>query len=217
MRARTIVGLTMPIMLSLPGAALATDAVQLPLETPPSPAIIVQEATEDWSGVYVGGFASYNTGSADTSLGDIDVDGVEAGLFAGYDVQRDNYVFGGEADIAFGNVGGDLSGTDTELEKRINGSVRARAGIAVDRVLVFGTAGLAINGSRVSTSTDVDWETQLGWTAGGGADVKITESLFGRVEYRYTDYDTDSLSIGGPDALTDFDEHAVRAGVGVRF
>ena len=39
----------------------------------------------------------------------------------------------------------------------------------------------------------------LGWTAGAGVDVKVTEQVFGRVEYRYTDFGSDDFNTGsGP-------------------
>ena len=42
-----------------------------------------------------------------------------------------------------------------------------------------------------------DGNTMLGWTAGAGADVMFTDTVFGRVEYRYTDFgsaDTSAVS-----------------------
>ena len=41
-----------------------------------------------------------------------------------------------------------------------------------------------------------DSNTMLGWTAGVGADIKITEQVFGRVEYRYTDFGSDNFGSG---------------------
>ena len=41
---------------------------------------------------------------------------------------------------------------------------------------------------KISDPAGSDRKTMLGWTAGGGVDVKLTEQVFGRVEYRYTDF-----------------------------
>ena len=193
-----------------------TDAVRLP-PYPSAPAVIitVEAQSSDWSGVYVGGFGSYSSIAFNSSLGRIEANGYQGGIFAGYDYAIDGYVIGGEADISLSSIGATQS--TTNFEKRINGSVRARAGIAVDRVLLYGTAGLAIAGTEVTQNNVEDTATHLGWTVGAGVDVKITEKLFGRVEYRYTDYDSKTFSLGSAAVTSGFDEHAVRAGLGIKF
>ncbi|MEL6201500.1 MAG: outer membrane protein [Pseudomonadota bacterium] len=197
-------------------ASLATDAVRVkPL--PVALDIVIQEPKNDWSGVYIGGFGYYAAGTFDSSQGNIDANGYEGGIFAGFDLDLDGYIIGGEADIAVGSVVGEQETAATKLEKRINGSVRARAGIAVDRVLIYGTAGLALTGTELTENTESDTTTHLGWTIGAGVDVKITEKLFGRVEYRYTEYDSETFTLGSNAVATGFDEHSVRAGLGVRF
>ena len=52
-------------------------------------------------------------------------------------------------------------------------TVRSRLGFAFDRVLVYGTGGVA--------------RTHVGWTAGGGIEAAITSNLSAKVEYLYTD------------------------------
>ncbi len=62
-------------------------------------------------------------------------------------------------------------------------------GFAVtDDVLLYGTAGGAAERLKVSDPVGDDSNALLGWTAGAGVDVKLTEQVFGRVEYRYTDF-----------------------------
>ena len=66
-------------------------------------------------------------------------------------------------------------------------------------VLIYGTAGGALQSVKL-TDTDTgnsDRNTMLGWTAGAGADVKVTEQVFGRVEYRYTDFGSKDYTING--------------------
>ena len=58
----------------------------------------------------------------------------------------------------------------------------------------------------------------LGWTAGVGADIKITENVFGRVEYRYTDFGSARLQHGQRPAIGRFDkDNRVTFGVGMKF
>jgi opacity protein-like surface antigen len=71
-------------------------------------------------------------------------------------------------------------------------SVRGRFGFAWDRFLFFGTAGWAWgdpsvsyallgSGPFVASATNAN-----GWTLGGGLDYALTDHVFGRIEYRFT-------------------------------
>ena len=57
----------------------------------------------------------------------------------------------------------------------------------------------------------------LGWTAGGGVDVKLTEQVFGRVEYRYTDFGSGDFNTGSGPQSVDSNENRVTFGVGMKF
>ncbi|MNY80680.1 hypothetical protein D3C86_2218460 [compost metagenome] len=57
----------------------------------------------------------------------------------------------------------------------------------------------------------------LGWTAGVGTDVKLTESVFGRVEYRYTDLGTDTFALGAGNTEISNKDHRIQFGVGMKF
>jgi outer membrane immunogenic protein len=71
--------------------------------------------------------------------------------------------------------------------------VRGRIGIAFDRFLVFGTGGFAWGDPSSSYTLlgagplAVNGVNASGWTAGAGLDYALTDHVFGRVEYRYTD------------------------------
>ncbi|MEO1744952.1 MAG: outer membrane beta-barrel protein, partial [Pseudomonadota bacterium] len=127
------------------------------------------------------------------------------------------FVYGGEVDLAIGDIDGELGTTGIIAEKGINGSLRARFGVAFDPVLIYGTAGIAATRATVDTGTVSDDNTHLGWTAGVGADAKLTESVFGRLEYRYTDYESKTFDLGATSVSSGFEEHSLRAGLGVKF
>ncbi len=87
------------------------------------------------------------------------------------------------------------------------------------QILVYGTAGGALRNMELTdtlTGTS-DSNTHLGWTAGVGTDVKITEQVFGRVEYRYTDFGNEDYAIGGGTVEADLHDHRVMFGVGMKF
>lgn len=204
-------------VLMLAPAAYAADAV-LEVPTPPVEAAPVALPVDMWTGPYVGAFGGWSTGTFDSSAGDIDADGFEGGVFAGFNQQIGTFVYGVEGDIGYSGVDGTLGGTTVEANKDWFGSLRGRAGVAFDPVLIYGTAGLAVTQAEVTAPTGSDSNTHLGWTVGAGADVAVTDNVFGRLEYRYSDYQSEDFNLGaGTVVSSGFDEHTIRAGIGLKF
>ncbi|RUY84230.1 porin family protein, partial [Mesorhizobium sp. M7A.F.Ca.CA.001.12.2.1] len=128
--------------------------------------------------------------------------------------QQENFVYGAEAELGYNGVKGDDSGVNSKAG--FEGSLRARLGYAVTpEILLYGTGGLA--GRSLKVEDDVygsDRATLLGWTAGLGTDIKLTDNVFGRVEYRYTDFGSKSFDGIGKVKATD---NRVTFGVGMKF
>jgi outer membrane immunogenic protein len=146
-------------------------------------------------------------GSCPTGLS-YDTDGFVGGAHGGYNWQVDQFVFGFEADIEYSDMNGGASLT-TAVPLFVPGvfnstsdidwlfTLRARAGLAIDRVLIYATGGLAGGGVEDSfrfgypslgqvylgNSSDTEW----GWTAGGGIDVAITDHFILGAEVLYFD------------------------------
>ena len=57
----------------------------------------------------------------------------------------------------------------------------------------------------------------VGWTVGGGVDVAVTDNVFVRGEYRYTDYGKDTFKLTNANYKSSATEHRLMAGVGVKF
>lgn len=173
----------------------------------------------DWSGFYVGaaggyGFGNHNLNNVNgpaTTFGNATANyssqGGLGGGEIGYNWQSGNIVVGAEADFFGASIGGDDSaaiagGTAfpgaTAVDRdslRWTGTLRARGGIAVDRLLLFFTGGWAY-GNIDHTSTDPVFGTDHfnvnanGLTAGGGIAYALTDSLIGKFEYRYYNFDS---------------------------
>ena len=162
----------------------------------------------DWTGFYVGGFGggglgNHNYDNANGPAGfanftfNYDSTGAIGGGEVGYNAQSGNYLVGVEADAFWSGIkGNDASqqlGVIDQSNLRWGGTLRARGGITVDRLLLFFTGGWAF-GNIQHTSTaagfPVDQFTnhQSGLTAGGGIAYALTDNVIGKFEYRYYDF-----------------------------
>ena len=195
------------ILLTVSLGVLGMVSPALGADLPYAKAPVVATPVYDWSGYYVGVFGggglgnhNYNNGNGFAGFANFTVNYASTGAIgggeAGYNWQSGNYLFGVEAD-AFGSgiKGNDASqqlGVTDQSNLRWGGTVRARGGITVDRLLLFFTGGWAF-GDILHTSTAAGFPVdqfsnhQSGLTAGGGIAYAITNNVIGKIEYRYYD------------------------------
>jgi outer membrane immunogenic protein len=154
-------------------------------------------------------------GTLTLSATDDDDSGLLGGAQIGYNFQMGAFVFGVEADIQASDLGGDsttgITGTyvfvgvpglafapppATVVRGGASidwfGTVRARAGVAFDRLLVYATGGFAFGGGDNGACAGLigcenDWNS--GWTAGGGVEWAFTNNLTVKLEGLYVDVD----------------------------
>ena len=195
------------------GTAFAADVDS---EEPPAPAPVAELPVASWAGPYAGINLGYGFGGHVKAPGvDAKTKGFIGGVFGGYNWQQDNFVYGAEADIGYNGTKGSDNGLSAKTG--IEGSLRARLGYSVTpEILLYGTGGLAVKDQKIDDSfTGVsDNKAMLGWTAGAGTDIKITDNVFGRVEYRYTDYGSKNFGDTGKVKSSD---NRVTFGVGMKF
>ncbi|MGZ5530160.1 MAG: outer membrane protein, partial [Limisphaerales bacterium] len=189
----------------LPAATIAPHYKALPAGSP-----------YNWTGFYFGADGGYgwqgSAGNLATAAGavltpyDYGVTGPFAGSFVGGNYQFDRFVLGIEGDWQWSNLTGNsqrlapLGATGAfpagpftvSTTTKDYGSIRGRLGVTFDRFLVFGTGGWATgNPSTAFTLTgSAPFATtggkSNGWTAGAGVEYAITDTILGRIEYRYT-------------------------------
>ncbi|MGH6796405.1 MAG: outer membrane protein, partial [Methylocella sp.] len=134
--------------------------------------------------------------------------------------------------------GSSLTGTRTSatgvtmsVRTETQGSLRARIGVAFDRVLVYGTGGAAFAGFDDNYSSsgtpfvlnEQDSKTRTGWTVGGGLEYAVTNNWSIGAEYRYSDFgrspDFPAIRVGT--VITDgnviFTHHLTESQVQARF
>jgi outer membrane immunogenic protein len=204
-------------------------AADLPVPEVPMIAAAPAEAFS-WSGFYAGVHLGYAWGEASrrgASTGDSD--SVIGGGQVGINWQLGAFVLGAEADIS--GLGGEADSstpggvTVLRTEPTFFGTVRGRAGIAFDRVLVYGTGGLAYGGFdqqfQVLGRKGSDSGTQVGWTAGGGVEVALTENVTLRAEYLYADLGSTAYRFRTPVGTSrldvDYTQQLARVGVNYKF
>jgi outer membrane immunogenic protein len=176
-------------------------------DLPYAKAPVVAAPVYDWTGFYVGGFGgggfgNHNLVNASGLAGfanftvNYDSTGGVGGGEVGYNAQSGNYMVGIEADGFWSGIKGSDNfalGSNDASNLRWGGTLRARGGITVDRLLLFFTGGWAF-GDIAHTNTDpifgIDQFTvhRNGLTAGGGIAYAITNNMIGKIEYRYYDF-----------------------------
>ncbi len=204
-------------------AAIPARAADVVFQEPPAPAApMVVAPVNTWSGPYAGvslnyGFSSEVEGEINGTPVSIDTDGFGGSAFGGWNWQNGSMVYGIEGDIGVYNSRGDNAGVETR--NTVDGSLRGRIGVAVtDNVLVYGTAGGAAARQRIEAGGASDTDIVLGYTAGVGVDAKLTDQVFGRVEYRHTRYDDGAYSLPGVGTGSfDNTENRVGVGLGIKF
>lgn len=170
-----------------------------------------------WTGFYVGadlggafGYAKDSVWYNGVNYGSkaFNSNGVVGGIHAGYNYQMGAVVLGGEADLWYNGISSNASfagnGAVAVLKNELGwqGSIRARAGYAIDRALLFVTAGVAIAAPQTSLSASSNLgglavsasDTRAGFTVGGGAEYAFTNNWIGKIEYRYADFGTKTIA-----------------------
>jgi outer membrane immunogenic protein len=236
------------LMLAATGPTLAAD---LPPSMPPPPPprapaayVPVIPPQYNWGGVYVGinggyGFGNSNWTTPGVTTGNFNINGPLVGGTLGANFQAGQFVFGIEGDGDWTNITGsftDTTGTATgcvgcvyQTSNDWLGTLRARAGVAWDRVLIYATGGGAAGNIKANYSDPAagvslsSTSTEFGWTAGGGLEFGITDNLTAKIEYLYVDLQNGSFSCPATVCTTvtsipvSFDASLVRAGLNLKF
>jgi outer membrane immunogenic protein len=192
---------------------LATGGPAAAADLPGGPYFTAREplTAYSWAGPYLGATLGYQWGSV--SNNPTRPAGVAGGIEAGYNWQRGAFVFGGEADIQLSGADDTLS--PFEFSNPWFGTVRGRAGAALNNVLLYGTAGLAYGELRANTFNLTESHVSVGWTAGLGVEVGLTPRWSAKAEWLYLNLSGQSYSVTGTSNGLAAD--LLRMGVNYRF
>lgn len=165
-----------------------------------------------WAGPYLGGNIGYGWGSVDNNP--TKPSGFAGGVQAGYNWQQNGpWVFGIEGDIQAS--GAEQTFAPWKFSNPWFGTLRGRAGYALNNVLFYGTGGLAFGELRANTFGLSESNTNLGWTLGVGAEMGFAPNWSAKIEYLYVDLNNSNFVITG--ASNGYSFGLVRAGVNYHF
>jgi outer membrane immunogenic protein len=210
-----------------------------PMAPPPrAPAAYVPVSPAyNWSGFYIGvnggyGFADSTWNTPIGNSPSFNAYGEMAGGTLGWNYQIGQIVLGIEGDYDWQNVRGSSTGATSTCFTTITliggcntssnwyGTFRGRLGYAMDRFMIYATAGGAVTDIKAWTATTTpSANTELGWAAGAGVEGAITDNLTAKVEYLFTDYGNGSCTLVacGTTGSVKFYESMVRAGLNYKF
>lgn len=205
-----------------------------------SPAM-AQSQDDPFTGFRLEAIGGYDASKAGSSVdddvnedNDESIEGLTYGAAAGYDFNAGGVVLGVEAELTdstaeteFSNgdfegfgLGNVDAGRDLYLGARVgvvatpNTLVYAKGGYTNARYNIAGT----FDGEDYRSSIDTD-----GYRVGAGVEQRFGENVYGKLEYRYSNYSQAELDFEDGDAPDvdlgeiDTDRHQVMAGVGFRF
>src|SRR6202161_4358198 len=164
-----------------------------------------------WAGPYIGGNIGWDWGSVDNNP--TKPSGFVGGAQAGYNWQTGPWVFGVEGDIEA--TGAQDNSRPWKFSHSWVGTVRGRAAYAFSNILFYGTGGLAFGELRGETFGLAESHTNLGWTAGVGAEVGFAPNWSAKIEYLYVDLANSNFVVTG--ASNGYRFGLVRAGVNYHF
>ncbi len=221
------------------GGAMAAD-----------PVYEVVDTAYNWSGVYVGATIGYGganvDGVYDASDGvssfvnddsgpfSLDPDGIVGGLEVGYNWQSGSFVYGVEGDVTFVDWSDSLTNDDDEkvsVDTDFVATLRARAGYAMDRTLLFATAGVAFTDTKYTANDDANSSgdsgsldlNDVGVVAGGGVEYAFNDKWSVKAEglYFWFNDSNDARNLTSDSDNDDFaklkDAWLVRVGVNYHF
>ena len=190
----TIRAVAVAAMAIASGTAGAADMMRGP-QPYYSPAPAPAPRVYNWSGFYAGANAGYEWGEVTNSS--VEPSGIMGGLQAGYNWQSGAFVLGGETDIQVS--GAEDTFAPYKFSNPWFGTLRGRAGYAMNNILFYGTVGLSYGKITGEISGLDESKTHVGWTGGAGMELGFNRNWSAKVEYLYMDLGDRTYTITGTD------------------
>jgi outer membrane immunogenic protein len=241
-----------PLVAAFVSVATAATAADFPANPMPAKVAMPAPILFTWTGCYVGVVGGGATGQGEqvarsgpnagqTITGGLTIKGGIAGGTVGCNIQISNFVLSAENDFSWSGKKGSVNDlapfntttVSTTREKWLD-TFRGRFGYAIDRFMVYGTAGVAVAGTQVQVANPAfgvvsESRDRTGWVAGVGAEFAVWTGDFADVtlkaEYLHAGFENKQYInppipvTGGTVATRDvkLTDDIFRAGVNVKF
>jgi outer membrane immunogenic protein len=236
-----------PLAAAIVSVATAASAADFPV-APPMKAALPAPILFSWTGCYFGvegGGASgqgeqiANSGPFPNAsiTGGMTIKGGIAGGTVGCNIQMSNFVVSGEADFSWTNKRGSTNDLPpfpaaeiSETREKMLDTFRGRFGYAIDRFMVYGTAGVAYASTTVTVTNPATFGTlsesrgRTGWVAGLGGEFAVWTAgavdVTLKVEYLHAGFETKQYFVANvltPIRDTKLTDDIIRAGMNVKF
>jgi outer membrane immunogenic protein len=124
-------------------------------------------------------------------------------------------VFGGETDLQVSDANATFA--PWKFSNPWFGTLRARAGVAINSVMLYGTVGLAYGSLKIQNTLTIvsEQHTSTGWAGGAGIEVALIGNWAARAEYLYVDLGSSSFVLDGSNHS--IPSNVLRFGLNYRF
>lgn len=166
----------------------------------------------NWVGTYIGVNGGFGSGSLDWAYApppgtaNHSTSGGLLGVALGVNMTNGSWLYGLEGDADWANINGSTACPNPVFtcasKLQWLGTLRGRLGWTTNNILIYGTGGLAAGGVNISTTrpgfavppsgtaTNGSTSTDLGWTAGLGAEFGFYNNWSLKAEWLYYDLGT---------------------------
>ncbi|MDA5193824.1 outer membrane protein [Govanella unica] len=157
-----------------------------------STAAMAQSNDAAFNGLYFGGQVGYDSYKNDFGPFQLAGQGVEGGIFAGYNYRVNSMVLGLEGQLGLSNAKNkiDFGGDDITTKARESYGITARVGALVgDNTLAYVHGGWVNTRFKSKDFLEVNSQHLNGWKLGVGLETLVAQNVSLRAEYAYSDYE----------------------------
>lgn len=206
------------VLVTLAGlaASIASHAAAADMATGYEPSGGAEDLAYDWSGIYAGvqgGVQSKDVPNPFSSRS-----GWTIGGQVGANFQAGPLVYGGELDGTYSSGTDIRLGDGAELEQSMTGLAKLRAGVSLDRTLIYGTAGYGWTKLKPKGTVVSDDQWKGGLVVGAGVEQAFAGRASVKAEYlMHRLRDVDTTVTGGATRSDDINSQSLKLGLNYRF